>query len=279
MPTLCSVKGAQVIVSQNFALLNAVRTHKSAWKDIQTLHFPRRSANNVKNQYSALKRKGLRLLADTPSCCSSMVDEQSTGLYDQWLSDKTFSSDPLKFEFGKASSGAMDIDGVCPDLESGFQLSGSGSEDPFRWLTSETESSVMTPESTEDFGSFNPQLSAPLDPLDLHSSHNAGLDFASVDSIDFADSKSSLAAFEQSQDSAQSEQISHFNAFSVPDEFTVDYEQQEPLSPISIDSTLPSSTNNCTQLTIQIDGADPSTLSAVMGTLIQSRARFKFDSL
>ena len=41
---------------QNIALMNAVRTHESAWKDIQMLHFPSRSANNVKNQSVAPER-------------------------------------------------------------------------------------------------------------------------------------------------------------------------------------------------------------------------------
>lgn len=36
--------------------MNAVRTHESAWKDIQMLHFPSRSANNVKNQSVTPKR-------------------------------------------------------------------------------------------------------------------------------------------------------------------------------------------------------------------------------
>ena len=35
---------------QNQRLRAAVATHGSSWKDIQTTHFPTRSANNVKNQ-------------------------------------------------------------------------------------------------------------------------------------------------------------------------------------------------------------------------------------
>ncbi|KAL8680158.1 MAG: hypothetical protein Q9186_003625 [Xanthomendoza sp. 1 TL-2023] len=42
-------------------LLLATQKHGSLWKDIQNNYFPRRSSNNVKNQYSVLQRRDYKL--------------------------------------------------------------------------------------------------------------------------------------------------------------------------------------------------------------------------
>ncbi|KAL4932427.1 uncharacterized protein BDV17DRAFT_196177 [Aspergillus undulatus] len=55
---------------ENALLLSAVETHGSSWKDIQRCHFPTRSANNIKNQYTILSRKNLQTIK-LPPCCSS----------------------------------------------------------------------------------------------------------------------------------------------------------------------------------------------------------------
>ncbi|KAL3457088.1 hypothetical protein BJX64DRAFT_25773 [Aspergillus heterothallicus] len=55
---------------ENTLLLSAVGVHGSSWKEIQRFHFPTRSANNIKNQYTILSRKGLPF-TPLPPCCSS----------------------------------------------------------------------------------------------------------------------------------------------------------------------------------------------------------------
>ncbi|KAL9038201.1 MAG: hypothetical protein Q9180_003275 [Flavoplaca navasiana] len=57
---------------QNMQLLIAVRTHGTAWKDIQTLHLPSRSANNVKNQFSVLKKQTIEVPPNAPVCCAAI---------------------------------------------------------------------------------------------------------------------------------------------------------------------------------------------------------------
>ncbi|KAL2868931.1 Homeodomain-like protein [Aspergillus lucknowensis] len=49
-------------------LLSAVAIHGSSWKDIQRCHFPTRSANNIKNQYTVLTRKGMNRIPLRPCC-------------------------------------------------------------------------------------------------------------------------------------------------------------------------------------------------------------------
>ncbi|KAL4940160.1 Homeodomain-like protein [Aspergillus oleicola] len=53
---------------ENNLLLSAVETHGSSWKDIQKCHFPTRSANNIKNQYTVLSRKCLNTVHPQPCC-------------------------------------------------------------------------------------------------------------------------------------------------------------------------------------------------------------------
>ncbi|KAI9375539.1 hypothetical protein BJX61DRAFT_539691 [Aspergillus egyptiacus] len=57
---------------ENYLLLSAVRTHGSSWKDIQRCHFPTRSANNIKNQYTILSRKSLSPISRHP-CCDAIT--------------------------------------------------------------------------------------------------------------------------------------------------------------------------------------------------------------
>ncbi|KAL4877729.1 hypothetical protein BJY04DRAFT_230331 [Aspergillus karnatakaensis] len=53
---------------ENELLLSAVGTHGSSWKDIQRCHFPTRSANNIKNQYTILSRRSLNPTHLRPCC-------------------------------------------------------------------------------------------------------------------------------------------------------------------------------------------------------------------
>ncbi|KAL4912757.1 Homeodomain-like protein [Aspergillus aurantiobrunneus] len=63
---------------ENTLLLSAVNTHGSgSWKDIQTSHFPTRSANNIKNQYTILSRKCLSPVHLQP-CCGSPPKTKSS---------------------------------------------------------------------------------------------------------------------------------------------------------------------------------------------------------
>ncbi|KAJ0422690.1 hypothetical protein BJY00DRAFT_72578 [Aspergillus carlsbadensis] len=55
---------------ENALLLSAVGVHGSSWKEIQRSHFPTRSANNIKNQYTILSRKALPFVPLHPCCAS-----------------------------------------------------------------------------------------------------------------------------------------------------------------------------------------------------------------
>ncbi|KAL5340983.1 Homeodomain-like protein [Aspergillus crustosus] len=57
---------------ENELLLSAVGTHGSSWKDIQRCHFPTRSANNIKNQYTILSRRSLNPTHLHPCCSAPM---------------------------------------------------------------------------------------------------------------------------------------------------------------------------------------------------------------
>ncbi|KAL4787111.1 Homeodomain-like protein [Aspergillus varians] len=62
---------------ENTLLLSAVETHGSSWKDIQRSHFPTRSANNIKNQYTILSRKCLSPVHLQP-CCDARPTTKSS---------------------------------------------------------------------------------------------------------------------------------------------------------------------------------------------------------
>ncbi|RYO89434.1 hypothetical protein DL762_003230 [Monosporascus cannonballus] len=57
--------------SENQLLLRALATHGTSWKDIQKRHFPARSTNNIKNQYTVLMRRDTKMTPDPDSapCC------------------------------------------------------------------------------------------------------------------------------------------------------------------------------------------------------------------
>ncbi|KKK18303.1 hypothetical protein P175DRAFT_0461054 [Aspergillus ochraceoroseus IBT 24754] len=65
---------------ENQLLLAAVKTHGSSWKDIQKYHFPTRSANNIKNQYTILSRRITEAVPVRPCCDSSLLDVPRTKL-------------------------------------------------------------------------------------------------------------------------------------------------------------------------------------------------------
>ncbi|KAI4219910.1 MAG: hypothetical protein L6R36_007995 [Xanthoria steineri] len=103
---------------ENMQLLIAVRTHGSSWKDIQTLHLPSRSANNVKNQFSVLKRQTLEILPDAPSCCASRT------------SSKAESSQSATDVTGVFEAGADFLDQYVNDDNSNQDISHQRTDDP-----------------------------------------------------------------------------------------------------------------------------------------------------
>ncbi|KAL4863852.1 hypothetical protein BDV12DRAFT_177006 [Aspergillus spectabilis] len=62
---------------ENELLLSAVGTHGSSWKDIQRCHFPTRSANNIKNQYTILSRRS-RNQTHLHPCCNAPPNPKSS---------------------------------------------------------------------------------------------------------------------------------------------------------------------------------------------------------
>ncbi|KAL4804058.1 Homeodomain-like protein [Aspergillus unguis] len=75
---------------ENALLLAAVNTHGSSWKDIQRCHFPTRSANNIKNQYTILSRKHLHLSHIHPQPCCRPPSQAQPSPLEQGSSYETY---------------------------------------------------------------------------------------------------------------------------------------------------------------------------------------------
>ncbi|KAL4767981.1 Homeodomain-like protein [Aspergillus nidulans var. acristatus] len=98
-------------VDENMLLLSAVNTHGSSWKDIQKCHFPTRSANNIKNQYTILSRKNLSLgpthlhpCCDSPSPSKSSRRPPSTPTSTPQVPGSRLGSSYDPYDYGSLSS-------------------------------------------------------------------------------------------------------------------------------------------------------------------------------
>ncbi|KAL8753537.1 MAG: hypothetical protein Q9184_005395 [Pyrenodesmia sp. 2 TL-2023] len=87
---------------QNVVLSIAAKIHGSLWKDIQAIHFPERSTNNIKNQYvgslsgcrrvvrglklsnryTILSRKGFQAPSTSASCCAKRTKRRAADCND-----------------------------------------------------------------------------------------------------------------------------------------------------------------------------------------------------
>ncbi|GAB1316610.1 hypothetical protein MFIFM68171_06820 [Madurella fahalii] len=112
---------------ENQRLLRALATHGTSWKDIQEKHFPARSANNVKNQYTILMRRGVVLAEDVPPCCPTRTSGKGAGA----SSSRAVSPDAMHSPSPDASSitvssGPM----IQPSPDRTLQHDGMSNSDP-----------------------------------------------------------------------------------------------------------------------------------------------------
>ncbi|KAL4949317.1 Homeodomain-like protein [Aspergillus filifer] len=77
--------------AENNLLLSAIETHGSSWKDIQQCHFPTRSANNIKNQYTVLSRKCLGSVQRQPCCPQTKSSRRPTSTHSTSSSSRAIS--------------------------------------------------------------------------------------------------------------------------------------------------------------------------------------------
>lgn len=279
----------------------AVKTHESAWKDIQRLHFPSRSANNVKNQYSVLKRKNIEVPQDTPPCCTTRPEKGKGGSQRQGnISRISSDSSDLLGQFGTdmdpAFDGLTNTNDQNPEVDQSYPYPIHEAEDVFQRLGVETQSHGMTPKGmAQDSGPFGFRRSSTMDLSGNQVSSIQPMNIANHEESDFdmweaipssgpgRQSQPTDARHNGSMDGPQnnSDGISGSggNAFEWPylsDAGGLQYKQQNSNSATATVSLSPVTSNM--QTTIRLENSDPSTLSAVIGMLIGSKARFKLET-
>lgn len=281
---------------ENLALMTAVKTHESAWKDIQRLHFPSRSANNVKNQYSVLKRKNIEVPQDTPPCCTTWA-EKGRGASQRETNISRISSDSsgLLGQFSTDMDPAFDeltnTNDQNPEVDQSYPYPIHQAEDAFP----QTQSRAMTPKGlTHDSGPFGFRGVSTMDlsgnPISsIHPMNIANHEESDFDMWDALPSSGrgrqtqpTDARHNSTMDAPQNADgigSSGGNAFEWPylsDAGGLQYKSQSPNSASATASLSPVTSNM--QTTIRLEDSDPSTLSAVIGMLIGSNARFKLET-
>ncbi|KAI0012725.1 hypothetical protein F4779DRAFT_566626 [Xylariaceae sp. FL0662B] len=138
---------------ENQTLLRALATHGSSWTDIQRKHFPTRSANSIKNQYTILVRRGAKFDSSMPCCCPPGGKDEAT---------------PSPSDLSSPLSGSLDLaGGQCQQPQDDGSLTHVPSEMPgvefdeiFADVFNDSSSSLelSTPSKSDDMGSatFSP---------------------------------------------------------------------------------------------------------------------------
>ncbi|KAL8886466.1 MAG: hypothetical protein Q9215_005840 [Flavoplaca cf. flavocitrina] len=298
---------------KSMQLLIALRTHGTAWKDIQTLHLPSRSANNVKNQYSVLKKQTIEIPPDAPSCCVTQANSSRAE------SSRTASQKPTIQKDGGDLLNQFDQNDIS-DLDTGYRrnigdhiypISPVDSNDPFHSLeTNILSNNTNTNLFDHDFLFDNIDFGTAMDP-----GHNYDLDSYNIQSNDAFENQSTyightepspantvnvLAKQHNNMDddkpSAASRppplqihrhtssgtqwQPQFPDANPLPREPTSQQQgqkQQEPPVPAPKGTTASPTTPNW-QTTIRFSEADATTVSSVIGVLTNSQAKFIYET-
>ncbi|KAL2038487.1 hypothetical protein N7G274_008826 [Stereocaulon virgatum] len=281
---------------ENITLTKAVRKHGSAWKDIQTLHFPSRSPNNVKNQYSVIKRKSIVVPEDAPPCCPTRSEDgyglqspQNTpDMFDNSVDMSEFTDLDMEFSFdamdgSKLQESGKDIaDGIgfddnflfdqwpaIPDLSSStldseradhtFDLSSSSGARGFSTSTTNQKQPTKTPTSNSGNDLFG-----------------FGIDNSGSSSSSYGRPRSNTQdTSDQSQSYNSHPQQSCSNTYGTSNNNAIELERHSQPPGYGTSSPPPTPT---TQTTIKLDGAEPSTVAAIMDILIKSKAKVKFET-
>ncbi|KAL8981242.1 MAG: hypothetical protein Q9205_003918 [Flavoplaca limonia] len=298
---------------EDSSLQREVEAQMAAWKDIQTLHLPSRSANNVKNQYSVLKKQTIEIPPDAPSCCVTQANSSRAE------SSRTTSQKPTIQKDGGDLLNQFDQNDIS-DLDTGYRrnigdhiypISPVDSNDPFHSLeTNILSNNTNTNLFDHDFLFDNIDFGTAMDP-----GHNYDLDSYNIQSNDAFENQSTyightepspantvnvLAKQHNNMDddkpSAASRppplqihrhtssgtqwQPQFPDANPLPREPTSQQQgqkQQEPPVPAPKGTTASPTTPNW-QTTIRFSEADATTVSSVIGVLTNSQAKFIYET-
>lgn len=251
-----------------------------------------------------LRRQDLEAPEDIPSCCAAHVEK----LRDASQNETNMSPMPndssnllghFDIDMDSAFDGLTDTDHQNNEFDESYPYPGPEGEDTFQRLATETQSHTMTSESMNyDFGSLGPRerstgsvmrsqrsLNRPLS-VDLnHEAFDFPMQNIVPTSLSYPPTHpdgSSNSCLDSPVDISQSShdgRHSTENGFKWPNALgpvALEHQQQSPSSGGTTMPPSPAIPNM--QTTIWLEGADPSTVSAVIGMLISSKAKFRFET-
>lgn len=255
-----------------------------------------------------LKRRNLEAPQDSRSCCFARAeddrnDSPSKTNMPHMSIDNSDLSDPFGIDMDLAFDGLSSADHQYPDFDQSFPYAISEPGDPFQLLEPEAQSPAMPPDIFDQ--SPGPSVTRGLSAMDIvaqrqtttvDQNHDDYFDFDKQDEMPNSISYRQTQPGQQNRpchnngisDNLQSRNVRDLSsasacAFGWPNIFDPNPAQQHRLqSPSSAvgpnASSSSSPTSSGMQTTIRLEGADQSTLSAVIGTLIETKAKFRLET-
>ena len=252
-----------------------------------------------------LRRQNLNVPPDTPSCCAAQVEKMKDILQSEThISGMPDDSSGFMghFDVGMDSvfDGLMDTDRENPDFDSSYSPSGPENEVLFERPAAETQSHTMTPENMNyDFSLLDPREGSAVTVASGQSSSSNHVSANLSHEAFVFDTQNATATCSLSYPQTHPSGRSHTphnrdlsasqilqregqqtgNAFgwlSVFDPIPEQYNRQD--NDTGGTSTPSPSVVSNIQTTIRLEDADPSTVSAVIGVLMESKAKFKFET-
>ncbi|KAI1075862.1 hypothetical protein F5B20DRAFT_558210 [Whalleya microplaca] len=266
---------------ENQTLLRALATHGSSWTDIQRNHFPARSANSIKNQYTILLRRGAKLDSSLSCGCPSGDKTEAT-------SSPSDLSSPLSgnLELAGGQHQQPQEDGSLTHMST--EMPGVEFDEIFADVFNDSSSSLelSTPSHSDEMGSatFSPVYSVDRDKDMMQTiphqiaMHNVSDPHFSMDPYFNLMNGLHDERFGGINDTTlpHIDGTSRTNASTVPEGAE---HNSHPLSSVEWGKGneiqgIPSGEDS--RMTIVIDQARPETLFEVMKVLMDSRARVEF---
>lgn len=272
---------------QDQLLLRGVKYHGTSWKEIQTLHFACRSANNVKNRYTIISRRSMTAPPNAPPCCShGQLSSNTEPSGDRPAQDKPSDTDIMTSDNDLSHTDAMEgvFSSDLRPLDFGFlHNSATGLESSEDW----NQDLLWDPSNPSDFDAllmFSDQTPTPmgadteyfmassnrLPPFDLLEGLDSNL--SSLNSIEFGANQSQ----QHPSASSDSNGSDRSHARRMTSQGGESRSSRESISGSSTSQVSCSSADS--RYTITIDGAEPDTVMQVMNILVASRAMVNFRS-
>ena len=237
---------------------------------------------------------------DTPPCCTTWAEKGRGGSQRETNTSHISNDSPgLLGQFGtdidSAFDGLANTNDQNPEFDQNYPYPIQEPEDPFQRLGAEAQSHAITSRNmAHDSGPFGFRGASTMDisrnqispsrPMNIH--NHEGSDFDMWDPIPSSGPCRQTQTTHPRQNSTMdasrntdTRSRSGGNAFEWPYHPDADgrqHKQQSPTSASTIVSLSPVTPNM--QTTIRLEDSDPSTLSAVIGMLIGSNARFKLET-